>query len=205
MSIDAGKRSDAVPNAKEVTVRTHEVRLTRMTARSPRFNQILKGKTLSSHAQMTNVNPSSCSTKTTIKDQSRDLLIINDEAPRNNLDLLEAKSTSATPIETMKAADHDPIAVAHANIAAGRADDINLLIKKIILNSNATSDKALFTIATGIFRGANFTLHAHKNDLLIEVKDANLTAKQLVQNNETALKEILAAREINLREVRFLS
>src|SRR5690606_1709634 len=52
----------------------------------------------------------------------------------------------------------DPSIIANTAIASGRADDINSLIKKLTLNFNANQNEAHFSIATGIFEGAHFSL-----------------------------------------------
>lgn len=110
-------------------------------------------------------------------------------------------------IQTVTEKEHptDAHAIAHTAIGSGRADDINLLIKKITLNFQATKNEARFFVATGVFAGAQFSLTSKNQDMHLCISDASSVAKRLLTDNREQLKNSLAAREINLCEMTFLS
>lgn len=118
---------------------------------------------------------------------------------------LSQSPTLGSPAIMERQLEKDPNVIAQASIANGRADDINLLIKKLTLNFSAKNNEAKFSIANGVFEGTQFALITHDHDLILNVSEASSSAKALLVEHQDDLKNLLLDQEINLRDVRFIS
>ncbi len=125
--------------------------------------------------------------------------------PSRNFEPIAPLSSSNGQHHREVAVEKDPTIIAHTAIASGRADDINLLIKKLTLNFSAQHNEAQFTMTTGVFEGAHFSLHNDNRNLTLAVSNASPFAEFLLVENQSLLKETLARKEINLCDLTFMS
>lgn len=199
-----GERPEVASVAQETKQRE---RSATPNAKATMFRQVLKNKL---------PPPKKLTAKTTPLPNKQLLLrpdfeahksLIKDHAPAQlprDADQSATQPLVGQSLSPTTAIDRDASVIAHAAVAAGRADDLNLLIKKLTLNFSATSDHASFSIATGIFQGAEFNLVNDDHNLSVHVRDASTLAQNLLIEHEDLLKDQLAKREINLCDVLFL-
>lgn len=89
-------------------------------------------------------------------------------------------------------------------ILSSNAQEIDKIIKNILLTYNNKLSESQFIIKEGIFAGVQFSLMKRQNFLNIEIKSAKNHAKKLLLQNKDILKERLFKNNIKILGVSFI-
>lgn len=117
----------------------------------------------------------------------------------------ELNSSTMTVAKIESLIESSSTILADAKIAASADDDVNRLIRRMILSFTAKKNEARFSIGFGLFKGANFHLRTKDKNLAVSVEHASMAARNLLIKNRHLLSDMLKKHEINLDDLRFSS
>jgi hypothetical protein len=91
--------------------------------------------------------------------------------------------------------------ISQTRVSGAVIDDINRLMKKMMMSFSAEKAESSFVMSDGLFEGTSFRLCFQNRDLDIEVKNADQKATMILSDHENYLRSRLLDHEIKLQRM----